>query len=210
VRRGWLAALAVAGGCAPEPPALPKEPVARAATCTAVRSLELRTGPSAQLSFAGFTEILHFAMIESARGRDAADLSLIAAISRAAPTRLQELEGQDWRGLVEPCNTSYPETQRAAAMPASSALEAGLTCFGIADFFARTAADHPQQAREAALLADRALAAATPALREQAAAGREPATLAALHQARAFVAGRPETLLAACRDRFPPLPAGPN
>lgn len=205
MRRAALLAL-LAGACTSPSPALPEEGAARAASCTAVRALELGEGKSGEgpVSFAGFTEILHFAMLHAAQDSVAVDLGRLMTVSQRAPAVMQELDGEDWRALIEPCNAAYPETQRPAAPLPGDAYEAGMTCFAIADFMAKTAFEYPEQRRSLSWLADRALAAAQPELRRRARDDEEARRLVAGYAARAFRAGRPASLLQQCARRFPP------
>ncbi len=201
-----LAALAlIAGACTSPSPALPEEGASRAASCSAVRALELSEGKGGggPVSFAGFTEILHFAMLYAAEDSVSVDLSRVMSVSQRAPAAMEELDGENWRALIEPCNAAYPETQRAAVTLPADPYEAGMTCFGIADFMAKTAFEYPEQRRTLSWLADRALAAAQPELRRRARDDVEARRLADGYAARAFRAGRPASLIDQCTRRFP-------
>ena len=191
--------------CSERPMELPAEQLTRATACTAVRALELRGGGAegGALSFAGFTEILHFGMLASVRDGVQVDMGKLVTVSHRAPAMMEELAQQNWRSMVEPCNNAFPETQRPAPPLADDAFEAGMTCFGIADFMARTAADYPAEQRRLSALADRALAAAQPVLRQRAADNEEAARLSAGYTARAFQSGTPGSLLDQCARRFP-------
>ena len=193
-------------GCAGAPLDLPDDPVARAATCSAVRTLELRSGRTDErpVSFAGSTEILHFAMIYAAEEAVEADQRRLTAVSARVPDVLRDLDGKNWASLVEPCNAAYPETQRNAAALPGDPFEAGMTCFALTDFLSRSAADHPAEQRSLAGLAERALSAAQPELRNRAHDNDEAHRIATGYAARAFKAGRPSSLIAQCRRRFPP------
>jgi len=200
-----LAALGAAlGACSARPIELPAEPLTRATTCTAVRTLELRDGKSAAgaVSFAGFTEILHFGMLVAARDGLEVNVNRLVTVSHRAPAMMEELEGENWRSLVEPCNAAFPETQRPAPPLPDDAYEAGMTCFGLADFLAKTAGDYPAEQRRFTGLADRALAAARPVLRQRAADNDEAGRLAGGYTARAFQAGTPASLIEQCERRF--------
>lgn len=192
-------------GCTPRELALPEDRLSAASVCTAVRALELRGGASgsADVSFDGFTEILHFAMIAAAEDSAQIDLRRLVEVSRRGPVLMEELASQEWRSLVEPCNAAFPETQRAAGPLPRDAYEAGMTCFALADFIARTAADYPEAQAAANALTNPALAAAQPVLRQRAATDAEAQRLVAGYAARAFVAGRPVSVLDQCRRRFP-------
>lgn|GEM_PF-5682758 len=200
-------ALALAGCSAPAGQ-LPEDALERATACTAVRALELGEGKSdgGPVSFAGFTETLHFAMLTAAEDGMHVDLNRLLAVSQRAPGAMDELRGEDWRRLVEPCNAAYPETQRPAAALPPDPYEAGLTCFGMAEFMVKTALDYPAERRELAGLADRALQAAQPVLRERAKNNADAQRIAAGYAARAFKAGRPASLIEQCRRRFPATP----
>jgi hypothetical protein len=208
-----LGASVALAGCAPQELALSDDPLTRATTCTAVRALELRGGSAEQrpVSFAGFTEILHFAMLSATQDGVAVDVRRLLTVSHRAPTVMQELSEQNWRSLIEPCNSAFPETQRPAPPLATDPYEAGMTCFGIAEFMSQTAADYPAEQRSFAALADRALEAARPVLRTRAAGEQEAAQLSGGYTARSFRAGTPASLLEQCSRRFPPpAPAPPG
>lgn len=199
------AALALlAGACAPQSTSLPEDGTARAAQCTAVRALELGEGRSGLLSFAGFTEILHFGMLHAAEDAVSIDLERLMTVSRRAPAIMDDLEGHEWRALVEPCNQAYPETQRSAAPLPPTPYEAGMSCFAVADFLSKTAFDYPDQRQRMSALANRALAAAQPELRRRAGDDKEAQRLAAGYAGRSFKAGRPASLIEQCERRFPP------
>lgn len=196
-------ALAVAA-CAPAAVQLPDEPLARATTCAAVRELELSAGRAngGEVSFAGFTEILHFAMLAAAEDGVQVDLRRLFTVQQRAPAAVQTLD-EDWASLVEPCNSAYPETQRPAPPLPRDPYEAGLTCFGMADTVARTATRYPAEQSGYAALAERALQAAQPVLRQRARDNDDALRIAAGYTARAFKAGRPASLLDQCMRRFP-------
>jgi hypothetical protein len=205
VRRIALLALAAAG-CTQPSGQLPQDPLERATACTAVRALELSVGKGGEgpVSFDGFAEIIHFAMLAAAEDGVQVDPRRLFAISQQAPAVMAELEEAEWRAMVEPCNAAFPETQRPPPPLPRDPYEAGLTCFGLADFMVRTAADYPAERRELAGLADRALQAAQPVLRERARDDEDARRIAAGYAARGFKAGRPASLLSQCRRRFPP------
>jgi hypothetical protein len=119
---------------------------------------------------------------------------------------MADLEESDWQAMVEPCNAAFPETQRPAPPLPPDPYEAGLTCFGLAEFMVKTAADYPAEQRELAGLADRALQSAQPVLRERARDNQDAQRIAAGYAARGFKAGRPASLLSQCRRRFPDIP----
>lgn len=197
-------ALVALAGCAPRDLALPEDRQSQASVCGAVRALELRRGGgAATMSFDGFTEILHFAMIYAAEESAQVDLRRLLTVSRRAPVVMEELADKEWASLVEPCNTAFPETQRnAPALPRDS-YEAGMTCFALADFISKTAGEYPDDQRAAAALTGPALAAAQPVLRQRASDNEDAHRIAAGYAARAFRAGRPSSLLDQCRRRFP-------
>ncbi len=203
-----LAVTLVAGGCTQPAGRLPEDPLERATTCTAVRALELSAGKTeaGAVSFEGFTEILHFAMLAAAEDGVQVDMHRLFTVSRRAPAAMAQLEGDEWRPLVEPCNAAFPDTQRAAQPLPPDPYEAGLTCFGLAEFLARTATDYPAERRELADLAGRALQAAQPTLRQRASDNGEAQRLAGGYAARGFKSGRPASLLGQCRRRFPAVP----
>lgn len=204
-----LAVPAALSGCAPQTLDLSADPLTRATTCTAVRALELRGGAADErpVSFAGFTEILHFGMLSAAEDGVQVNLRRLISISHQAPAIMEELSDENWQSLVEPCNAAFPETQRPAPPLPNDAHEAGMTCFGIAEFMAQTAADYPVEQRGFAALADRALDAARPVLRERARDEQDAARISAGYTARAFRAGTPASLLEQCARRFP-APSG--
>lgn len=206
MKRALFPVLALAG-CGQPPLALPEEPLARASTCTAVRALELREGKSraGPVSFDGFTEILHFAMIHAAQQEVEADLRQLITVSQRAPVAMQELQGREWDSLVEPCNAAFPETQKQPGPLLPDPYEAGMTCFALADFLAKTAIDYPADRDRMAALAQRSLGAAQPTLRVRAKDNNNEAhRIASGYAARAFKAGRPASLLDQCERRFPP------
>jgi hypothetical protein len=198
----------VASGCTRPAGQLPEDRLERAATCAAVRALELSAGRTEEgpVSFEGFTEILHFAMLAAAEDGVQVDLQRLFTVSRRAPAVMAQIEADEWRPLVEPCNAAFAETQRPAQPLPPDPYEAGLTCFGLADFLARTATDYPAERRELADLAGRALQAAQPTLRQRASDNGEAQRLAGGYAARGFKSGRPASLLGQCRRRFPALP----
>jgi len=202
-------AVTVAGtGCTRPAGPLPDDPLERATICTAVRALELSAGKTeaGAVSFEGFTEILHFAMLAAAEEGVQVDLHRLFTVSRRAPAAMTQLEGDEWRPLVEPCNAAFAETQRPAEPLPPDPYEAGLTCFGLAEFLARTATAYPTERGELADLAGRALQAAQPTLRQRAGDNEEAQRLAGGYAARGFKAGRPASLLGQCRRRFPAMP----
>jgi hypothetical protein len=152
-RRGWwvrrtaLLALAAAG-CTQPSGQLPQDPLERATACTAVRALELSASKAGEgpVSFDGFAEVIHFSMLAAAQDGVQVDPRRLFAISQQAPAVMAQLEEPEWRAMVEPCNAAFPETQRPAPPLPPDPYEAGLTCFGLADFMVKTAADYPRSA----------------------------------------------------------------
>lgn len=203
-----LGGLVAASACAQPAGRLPEDPLERATACTAVRALELSAGKTGggPVSFEGSTEILHFAMLAAAEDGVQVDLRRLFAVSQRAPAAMEQLQGAEWQALVEPCNAAFPETQRLASALPPDPYEAGLTCFGLTEFLAKTATDYPAQRRELAELAVRSLQAAQPTLRERAKDNEEAQRLAAGYTARAFKSGAPSSLLGQCRRRFPAVP----
>lgn len=202
-----LAALG-AVGCVKAELALPDDSLSRATTCSAVRALELRQG-SRTTSFEGFTEILHFAMIFAAENDVDVDLRRLVAVSGRAPAVLEEIQDKAWPTLIEPCNAAFPQTLRNPPPLQPDSYEAGMTCFALSDFLAKTAVEYPDAQRGAAAISGQALAAAQPVLRQRARGDAEAERIVAGYAARAFKAGRPAVLLAQCGRRFPPPPAPP-
>jgi hypothetical protein len=202
-----MAFLALAAwGCSQPNGQLPQDSLERATACTAVRALELSAGKSGEgaVSFDGFSEIIHFAMLAAAEDGVQVDLRRMLAISQQAPRTMDQLAEDEWRAMVEPCNQAFPETQRLAAPLPRDSYEAGLICFGLAEFMVQAATDYPDERRELAGLADRALEAAQPVLRERARDNEDAQRIAAGYTARGFKSGRPASLIAQCRRRFPP------
>ena len=200
-------ALAISvGACASAPLELPEESLERAATCTAVRTLELRAGKAEEgpLSFAGFTEIVHFGMMHASEDAVRVDLERLAAVQRRAEDEVRSLDGENWLSLVEACNAAFPETQKDPAPLLSDAFEAGMTCYAFGDFLARaSAANFPHEQRSLAAMAERALAAAQPVLRQRARDEADARRISEGYAARAFNAGRPTSLVGQCQRRFP-------
>jgi hypothetical protein len=207
MRRAAVGMLALGlSACASAPLMLPEDPLEKAAACTAVRTLELRAGKAQEgpVTFAGFTEILHFAMIHAAEDAVAVDRARLDAVRRRAGERITELEDQNWASLVEPCNQAFPETQKDAPALAADSFEAGMSCYALADFLAgAAAAEFPDEQRSLVGIAERALAAAQPVLRQRARDDEEARRIAEGYAARAFKAGRPTSLIGQCRRRFP-------
>ena len=198
-----------AGACVKAELALPDDPLSQAATCSAVRALELRQGGDRAPSFEGFTEILHFAMIAAAADDVQVDLRRLVTVTQRAPVVMAEIRDKAWPTLIEPCNGAFPQTQRNPPPLQPDPYEAGMSCFAIADFLGKTASDHPDAQRRAAAISGQALAAAQPVLRQRARSDTEAERIVAGYAARAFKAGRPAVLLEQCGRRFPPPPPAP-
>lgn len=204
--RVWLglAGLALAGCQAPAPE-WPAELDAQAGLCSAVHVLRLRQQDSATPpgSFDAFLQILHYAMIAGARGRESVELRALDEVSRRSGIALVELREQDWQARLADCAAAFPETRRPAGRLPDAPFEAGMTCFGLADFVARTAADFPPESIAASDLAQRALAAAAPELTRRATTNEQAEHLGGRYRVQAFLAGRPSSLLDQCAQRFP-------
>lgn len=198
-----------ASACVKSELALPDDPLSQAATCSAVRALELGQGGSGATSFDGFTEILHFAMIAAAADDVQVDLRRLITVTQRAPVVMEEIQDKAWPTLIEPCNGAFPQTQRNPPPLQPDPYEAGMTCFAVADFFAKTATDHQADQNRAATISRQALAAAQPVLQRRARSDGEAERLVAGYASRAFKAGRPAALLEQCHRRFPPPPPAP-
>ena len=204
--RAWLglAGLALAG-CQPPAPAWPEELQAQACLCSAVHVLRLRERDSTTPpgSFDGFLQILHYAMIAGARGRESVEMRTLDDVSRRAGPAIVELREQDWQARLPDCAAAFPEARRPAGRLPEAPFEAGMMCFGLADFVARTARDFPREAVAASDLAERALTAAAPELTRQARTNVQAEQLGNRYRVRAFLAGTPSSLLDQCAQRFP-------
>jgi hypothetical protein len=207
VRGAWLGLVAVAlAGCQKPAPEWPTDLVAQAGLCSAVHVFRLRERDSGTppAGFDGFLQILHYAMIAGARGRDRVELQALDEVGRRAAVAHVQLREQDWKARLPDCAAAFPETQRPAGRLPQSPFEAGMICFGIADFVARTAADFPREAVAASDLAERALAAAAPELTRRARNDEQAAEqLGERYRLQAILAGRPSSLLDRCAQRFP-------
>lgn len=210
MRLALVLALGLAG-CVRAELALPEDALSRAATCSAVRALELRQGGGGAASFDGFTEILHFAMIAAAEDDVQVDLRRLMSVSNRAPAIMDEIRDKAWPSLVEPCNAAFPQTQRNPPPLPPDPYEAGMTCFALADFLRLTGVGYPDDQRWLAALTGPSLAAAQPILRQRASDDAEAQRIVSGYAARTFKAGRPAVTLAQCRRRFPVLAAaGPS
>ncbi len=206
MRGAWLglAALALAG-CQKRAPEWPNDLRAQAGLCSAVHVMRLRAPDSATPpgSFDGFLQILHYGMIAGARGRDRLDLGALDEVGRRAAVANVALREQDWQAPMANCAAAFPETQRPAGRLPEAPFEAGMICFGLADFVARTAADFPREAVAASDLAERALAAAAPELTRRAQSNAQADQLGERYRLQGFLAGTPTSLLDQCAQRFP-------
>ena len=204
--RAWLGLVGLAlAGCRPPAPAWPEELQAQAGLCSAAHVLRLRERDSQTPpgSFDGFLQILHYAMIASARGRESVEMRTLDDVSRRAGPALVELREQDWQARLPDCAAAFPEARRPAGRLPEAPFEAGMMCFGLADFVARTARDFPREAIAASDLAERALTAAAPELTRQARTNAQAEQLGNRYRVRAFLAGTPSSLLDQCAQRFP-------
>ena len=204
--RAWLGLLAlVLYGCQRPAPEWPGDLTAQAGLCSAVQVLRLqqRDSPTPPASFDGFLRILHIAMIAGARQGGRVDLRTLDDVSRRASVALQELREQDWEARVPDCAAAFPEARRNAGTLPQAPFDAGMTCFGLADFIARTASDFPAESLAAAELAERALAASAPELTRQARTNQQAEQLADRYRVQAFLAGTPSSVLDQCAQRFP-------
>ena len=206
MRRAWLglAGLALAG-CQKPAPEWPAELEAQAGLCSAVHVMRLRAPDSTTPpgSFDGFLQILHYAMIAGARGRERVELRALDEVSRRAGVAHVELREQDWQARIPNCDAGFAETQRPAGPLPEAPFEAGMICFGLADFVARTAGDFPREAIAASDLAERALAAAAPELQRRARTNEQAEQRGERYRVRAFLGGTPTSLLDRCVQRFP-------
>lgn len=207
MRRFGLLLVVGLAGCVSAPLTLAEDPMERAATCGAVRTLELREGKAGggPVSFQGATEILHFAALHAAEDVVQLRPERIDGVRERAEALLPDLRGQNWPSLVEPCNAAFPETHKNPAPLPGDAFEAGMTCYALGDALGRALpVEFANERRDLSEMADRALAAAQPVLRERARGeDQEAARIASGYAARAIKAGRLTTLAGQCRRRFP-------
>lgn len=206
MKGAWLGLVGLAlAGCQKPAPEWPAGVEAQAGLCSAIHVLALRERNSATppASFDGFLQILHYAMIASARGRESVEIRALDDVGRRAGVALIEAREQDWQERQPDCDSAFPETRRPAGPLPEAPFEAGMMCFGLADFVARTAADFPSEAVAASDLAERALAAAAPELTRQARTNEQAEQLGERYRIRAFLAGTPASLLDQCARRFP-------
>lgn len=165
--------------------------------------LQQSDSPTPPASFDAFLKILHYAMIAGARGQERVDLRALDDVSRRASVALQEMREQDWQARLPDCASAFPETQRPAGRLPEAPFDAAMTCFGLADFLARTAGDFPRESIAAGELAERALAASARELTRRARTNEEADRLADRYRVQAFLAGTPASLLDQCAQRFP-------
>ena len=119
---------------------LPADLVEQAATCAVVSASEAREtmkNLDAPLAFDRQSQIIHYALLAGA-SEPGFSREKAARVVQRMQSLQDTITGDQWKPLVEPCNTAFPQAKLSYAvnLPADPA-EAQLTCYALGDFMAR-------------------------------------------------------------------------
>jgi hypothetical protein len=129
------------GGCGSSKLALPDDFVGKAATCGVVAAADARAvnpqNVAAPLEFERQAHIVHYALLAGAQGEQFSTDAASAVVQKMQEVQ-EDVTGGDWKSLVQPCQTAFPETDinRAVTLP-SGAAEAQLGCYTLGRFMMR-------------------------------------------------------------------------
>ena len=204
-----LIGAALMSGCGERAPALPTEPLDRAATCGVVAAASEReaAGAKGELSADGQARILHYAMLyASADSR--LDQNKVNSVSKRMPALFDQTIKGKWQDLRRACAQAFPPSQvRQPALPAKP-VDSMLQCYALADFLRKVLSEqgggYGAAANNYGALKDRLDTKMVPTLR---AAGLRngPALQHKRLEALAAAAnlGQPPAVIAACEKKYP-------
>jgi hypothetical protein len=140
--RFFLAGAAVGGllltGCSQKPPALPADPVDKAATCGAIRAAsEQQAVGAGHLSAEAQERVLHYALLAGATddgGFDRAHANMV--INRTTTIFDQATKGK-WQTLQPACAAAYPAIANRTPKLPDQPFDRDLQCYVLIDFMHR-------------------------------------------------------------------------
>lgn len=133
-------ALTLAGCGAPEL-ALPEDFVGKAATCAVVSAADARAkNPqnfAAPLAFESQAQIIQYALLAGAQEERFSSNSASAVVQKMQEIQ-DDVTGGDWKSLVQPCKSAFPETDlaRPVTLP-DRAADAQMGCYALGKFMMR-------------------------------------------------------------------------
>jgi hypothetical protein len=119
---------------------LPTDRVELAATCAVVSASEARSAIKDEETPLGFdrqSQIIHYALLAGASEPGFSRDNAKRVVQRMQVVQ-DRISGDDWKPLVAPCETAFPEANlsHAVTLPVDPA-EAQLTCYALGDFMWR-------------------------------------------------------------------------
>ena len=128
-------------GCGQSKLTLPEDLASKAATCGVVAAADARAANpnavAAPLAFDRQSQIVHYALLAGAQTEQFSADAASAVIQKMQEIQ-EDVTGGDWKTLVEPCKTAFPETDlaRSITLP-SHAGEAQIGCYTLSKFMMR-------------------------------------------------------------------------
>jgi hypothetical protein len=135
-----ITALALAG-CGKPKLALPDDAVGKAATCGVVAAADARAANpqsvAAPLAFDRQAQIIHYALLAGAQS-EAFSTDTASAVVQKMQEVQEDVTSGDWKALVQPCQTAFPEADiaRPVSLP-TSAGDTQVGCYTLGKFMAR-------------------------------------------------------------------------
>lgn len=131
----------VIAGCGARELTLPEDSVGKAATCGVVAAAKARSDDpknvAGSLAFERQAQIIHYALLAGAEGEQFSTDTASAVVQKMQDIQ-EEVTGGDWKALVQPCQTAFPETDlaRPVALP-EGASDAQVGCYALGKFMMR-------------------------------------------------------------------------
>lgn len=135
-----VVALALAG-CGTPKLALPDDLIGKAATCGVVAAADARAenpqNVAGELPFERQAQIIHYALLAGAQSEEFST-DMASAVVQKMQEIQEDVTGSDWKALVQPCKTAFPETDlaRPVSLPEAAA-EAQVGCYALGKFMMR-------------------------------------------------------------------------
>lgn len=135
-----VVALALAG-CGKSQLTLPEDLASKAAMCGVVAAADARASNpnavAAPLAFERQSQIIHYALLVGAQN-EAFSADAASAVVQKMQEIQEDVTAGDWKALVQPCKTAFPEADiaRPVSLPSTTG-EAQLGCYTLGKFMMR-------------------------------------------------------------------------
>jgi hypothetical protein len=134
-----LAAALILPGCASKPPALPADPIEKAATCGVITAASERevAGVKGDLPARAQEHIFHYPLLAGATGKSF-DNDRAQAVFQLMPKIFDNVTQGKWQSLRPACAAAFPQAQIGQPTLPARPLDSMLQCYVLTDFMRKS------------------------------------------------------------------------